>query len=157
MIYRITRKYIRQQQRHEFAFILVLSALFLSAAYQLITAKNLEGILWPVLAILLLPHPIFRACPNIRAGENCYPVIEINETAKTIKASHDAESATADISQIQNLRLQYRSGIISSIILKTHKEETLRLYGYENLEKIAETLEKLTPVENITRVKFFHH
>ncbi|OYY92852.1 MAG: hypothetical protein B7Y41_13920 [Hydrogenophilales bacterium 28-61-23] len=99
---------------------------------------------------------IFRIVKHIKEGARTYPVIDLDEASGKIVVSYKDIVVTVDITQIKNLRLQYKSERLVSTIVTTSSGEVMRLEGYENLEILAATLERFTPKERVTNAKFYH-
>lgn len=119
-------------------------------------AKSLSDMIFPVIGLLLFAPPILRTYKIIKEGAGSYPVLELNENAGKIAVSYKDVVVTVDISQIKNLRLQYKSKALASVIVTTSSGEVMRFEGYENLEVLAAALERLTPADRITNAKLYH-
>ncbi|RIX46048.1 MAG: hypothetical protein D3M94_10050 [Rhodocyclales bacterium GT-UBC] len=111
---------------------------------------------FPVIGLLLFAPPIRRTYKIIKEGAGAYPVLELDENAGKIAVSYKDVVVTVDISQIKNLRLQFKSIALASIVVTTCSGEVMRFEGYENLEVLAAALERFTPADRITNAKFYH-
>jgi len=122
----------------------------------LVNAKTASNMVYPWVGVFLFTPPIFRGYKNIKEGASRFSVIELDAVAGMITVSYKDITVTVDITQIKNLRLQYKSKRLVSVIVTTSSGEIMRLEGYENLEALASILERFTPRERITSAKFYH-
>jgi hypothetical protein len=82
----------------------------------------------------------------------------LNEDEGKIAVSHKDFFVTVDITQIEkkNLRLQYKSKAWASAIFTTNSGEVMRFEGYEDLDTLANALERLTSTDRVAHAKFCH-
>ncbi len=137
-------------------FALFLIVLSIACVGALLSAKSLSNMIFPVIGLLLFAPPILRAYRIIKEGAGSYPVLELNESAGKIAVSYKDVVVTVDITQIRNLRPQYKSRALASVIVTTSSGEVMRFEGYENLEVLVTALVRLTPADRITRAKLYH-
>ncbi len=156
MQFQITANHVKKQNRKSIHVALLLAALVAGCIAALVNAKAISNMVFPVVGILLFAPPIFRIYKHIKEGAGSYPVIELDEASGKIAVSYKDVIVTVDITQIKNLRLQYKSSLIESVIVTTSSGEVMRFEGYENLEGLASTLEHLTPKDKVTNAKFYH-
>lgn len=156
MRFQVTAEHIKRQNRKSAFFALFLIALSAACVGKLLSAKSLSDMIYPVIGLLLFASPILRTYRIIKDGAGSYPVLELNECAGKIAVSYKDVVVTVDISQIKNLRLQYKSKALESAIVTTSSGEVMRFEGYENLEALAAALERLAPADRITNAKLYH-
>ena len=58
--------------------------------------------------------------------------------------------------QVKALRFQTRFGRVKSIILKADTGQIFKLVGFENMDALIATLERLVPAEKVSRSAFLH-
>jgi hypothetical protein len=156
MRFQVTAEHIKRQNRKSAFFALFLTVLSVACLGMVLDAKSLSDMIFPVIGLLLFAPPILRTYKIIKEGAGSYPVLELNENAGKIAVSYKDVVVTVDISQIKNLRLQYKSKALASVIVTTSSGEVMRFEGYENLEVLAAALERLTPADRITNAKLYH-
>ena len=156
MRYRVTAEHIKRQNRESAFFALFMTVLSIACIGMLFDAKSLSDMVFPVIGLFLFTPPILRTYRIIKRGAGSYPVLELDENSGKISVSHKDIVVTVDISQIKNLRLQYKSKALASVILTTSSGEVMRFEGYESLEALAAALERLTPADRITNAKLYH-
>lgn len=121
-----------------------------------LSTDKISDLFFPVIGLLVFVPPIFGSYKRIREGKAAYPVLELDEPNGKAAVIYKDLKVIVDLSQIKNLRLQRKSGQLVSILVKTSSGENLRFDGYENLDALASTLERLTPKERITNASFYH-
>ncbi len=156
MRFQVTAAQIRRQNRKSAFFALFLIVLSIACMGILLSVKSLLDMIFPVIGLLLFAPPILRTYKMIKEGAGSYPVLELDENVGKIAVSYKDIVVTVDISQIKNLRLQYKSSALVSIIVTTSSGEVMRFEGYEYLEALAAALERLTPADRITNAKLYH-
>lgn len=156
MRFQVTAEHIKRQNRKSAFFALFLTVLSVACVGMLLGAKSLSDMIFPSIGLLLFAPPILRTYRIIKEGAGSYPVLELDENAGKISVSYKDVVVTVDISQIKNLRLQYKSNALASVIVTTSSGEVMRFEGYENLEVLATTLERLTPADRIANTKLYH-
>ena len=153
----VTTEHIKKQNRKSVFFALFMTVLSVACVGMLLDAKYLSDMAFPVIGLLLFTPPIRRAYKMIKEGAGAYPILELDENAGKVAVSYKDVVITVDISQIKNLRLQFKSNSLASVIVTTSSGEVMRFEGYENLEVFAAALERLTPADRITNAKLYHH
>lgn len=156
MRFQVTTEHIKKQNRKTAFFALFMALLSVACVGMLLKAKPLSDMVFPVVGLLLFTPPILRAYKIIKEGAGTYPVLELDESAGKIAVSYKDVVVTVDISQIKNLRLQFKSNALASVIITTSSGEVMRFEGYENITVLAAALERLTPAERITNAKLYH-
>ncbi|MDR1350535.1 MAG: hypothetical protein LBJ59_07145 [Zoogloeaceae bacterium] len=156
MRFQVTPEHVKRQNRKSTLFALFLVLLSAGCAGALLSAKSLLDMILPVIGLSLFVPPILKTYRIIKEGAEAYPVLELNESTGKIIISYKDVVVTVDITQIKNLRLQYKSGRLASAIVTTSSSEVMRFEGYENLEILATALERLTPSDQVTNAKLYH-
>jgi hypothetical protein len=156
MRFQVTAAHIKRQNRKSVFFALFLIVLSVTCVGMLLSAKSLSDMTFPVIGLLLFAPPILRTYRIIKEGAGSYPLLELDENTGKIAVSCKDIVVTVDISQIKNLRLQYKSNALTSAIVTTSSGEVMRFEGYENLEVLAAVLKRLTPADRITNAKLYH-
>jgi len=152
----VTPEHIKKQSRKSAFFALFMIVLSVACVGMLLDAKSLSDMVFPVIGLLLFAPPILRTYTIIKEGAGTYPVLELDESAGKIAVSYKDVVVTVEISQIKNLRLQFKSNALASVIVTTSSGEVMRFEGYESLEVLAAALERLTPADRITNAKLYH-
>jgi hypothetical protein len=82
----------------------------------------------------------------------------LNENEGRIAVCYKDVVVKVDITQIEkgNLRLHYKSKAWASAIVTTNSGEVMRFEGYEDLDTLANALERLTPTDRVAHAKFYH-
>lgn len=156
MQFHVTPTHVKQRNRKSAFVALLLAALSIGCIVSLSGAKSASGVVFPAIGLILFAPAIFRIVKHIREGARTYPVIDLDEATGKIAVSYKDIVVTVDITQIKNLRLQYKSERLVSVIVTTSSGEVMRLEGYENLEILAAALERFTPKERVTNAKLYH-
>lgn len=156
MRFRITTEYIKKQNRKLILIALLFFLLSVVSLAMLLDANSMSDIIIPIIGLYLFVPKIFKIPGTLKENAKSQPVLELNESEGKFSISHKADVVTVDIARLKNLRLQYTSKTLTSIIATTHSGNVLRLEGYENLEALASILEHLTPSNRITYAKFYH-
>lgn len=156
MRFQVTPEHVKRQNRKSTFFASFLALLSAGCVGALLSAKSLSEMIFPVIGLLLFVPPIYKTYRIIKEGAGSYPVLELNESAGKIAVSYKDVVVTVDITQIKNLRLQYKSERLASVIVTTSSGEVMRFEGYENLETLASALERLTPSDRVTSAKLYH-
>lgn len=156
MKYHISASHVKRQNRKAVYLILFFTVLIAGFIAKLASSKTIDGIFFPAIGILIFAPMIFKTYKRIKEGADAYPVVELDEVSGKIAVSYKDVIVTVDVTQIKNLRLQYKSEHLESVIVKTSSGEIMRFEGYENLDVLASNLERFTPKENITNAKLYH-
>lgn len=152
----VTTEHVKRQNRKSAAFAAFMSVLSAVCVAILFNAKSLSDMAFPLIGLWLFVPPIIRTYKIIKEGAKAYPTLELDEDAGKIAVSYKDVIVTVDISQIKNLRLQFKSNAITSVIVTTSSSEVMRFEGYEDLELLAAVLQRLTPADRITNAKLYH-
>lgn len=156
MQFHVTPTHVKQRNRKSAFVALLLVALSLGCVVSLSSAKSASDFIYPAIGLVLFVPAVVRIVKHIREGARVYPVIDLDEATGKIAVSYKDIVVTVDITQIQNLRLQYKSDCLVSAIVTTSSGEAMRLEGYENLDMLAAALERFTPKERVTNAKLYH-
>ena len=156
MIFRVSSSHIKRQSRKARYLGLFFAALIAGCIALIVNSKSISGMLLPAGGIYLFSHSIFLIYKRLKEGSDSYPVVELDEATGMIAVSHKNITVTVPLSQIDKLRLQYKSKTLESILLSTKSGQDLRFEGYENLVAIASVLERHAPKENTKVAKWYH-
>ena len=156
MEFHVSNKHVRRERNKAVYLILFLAVVFIALIAKVLSAEKISDLVYPIIGLLIFIPPIFGSYKRVREGKAAYPVLELDEPNGKIAVLHKDLKVIVDLSQINNLRLQRKSGQLVSILLKTSSGENLRFDGYENLDVLASALERLTPKESITNASFYH-
>jgi len=98
------------------------------------------------LGCLSSPRLFTETADKVRTeGDKSYPTLELDEKQGTISVAYEDVVVKVDITQIKNLRLQYKSSALESVLVTTSAGQDMRFEGYEKLDVLAESLIRLTP------------
>ena len=156
MEFHVSNKHVRRERNKAVYLILFLAVVSIALIAKVLSADKISDLVYPIICLLIFIPPIFGSYKRVREGKAAYPVLELDEPNGKIAVLHKDLKVIVDLSQINNLRLQRKSGQLVSILLKTSSGENLRFDGYENLDVLASALERLTPKESITNASFYH-
>ena len=156
MEFHVSKEHVRREGRKAIYLILFLAVVSVGLVAKGLSAEKISDLFFPIVGLLIFIPPIFGSYKRIKEGKAAYPVLELDEPNGKLAVLHKDLKVIVDLSQIKNLRLQSKSGQLVSILLKTSSGESLRFDGYENLNVLASTLERLTPKESITNASFYH-
>ncbi|WP_374352610.1 hypothetical protein [Chitinimonas sp.] len=156
MEFQISDDFVRRQGRKAVFRIVCCLAISPVLVVWALDSSSSNDKYWPIIGLVVLAAEIARSYKQISAGKSAYPVITLDEQSRRLVARHGGTEAACDLSQIVSLRLQTTSGELRSVLVKTASGEELRFVGYENLELLGASLERLTPQENIAKASIFH-
>lgn len=156
MEFHVSNEHVRRERRKAVYLILFLAVISIALIAKVLNTDKISDLVYPIIGLLVFIPPIFGSYKRVREGKAAYPVLELDEPNGKIAVLHKDLKVIVDLSQIKNLRLQRKSGLLASILVKTSSGENLRFDGYENLNVLASALERLTPKESITNASFYH-
>ncbi|WP_293639765.1 hypothetical protein [Polaromonas sp.] len=110
----------------------------------------------PAIGLYYFVQGLFGLYKKFKKGRTAYPTFEIDNESATVYVNHKNAAVSFPLSDIDKLRLQYKSGQLISILLDTKSELKLAINGYENLEAMAEVFWRFTPTCNIKVATWFH-
>ena len=153
MQFQITPEYVKKQNRKSTFFALFVAVLAIACVGMLLDAKSLSDMVFPAIGLLLFTPPMLGTYRIIKAGADAYPVLDLDESAGVLSVSCKDVVVTVEIPLLKNLRLQFKSDTLASVIVTTSAGQVMRFEGYESLEVLAAALERLTPAERTTNSK----
>jgi hypothetical protein len=156
MQFQVSPEHVKQQNRKSLFIALFLIVLSVGCVIALLRAKSLSDMVFPAIGLFMFVPSILRTYRIIKEGAGSYPVLEVNEGLGMIAVSYRDVVVSVNIAQIKNLRLQYNSKSLSPVIVTTSSSEVMRFEGYENLQELANVLERLTPPDRVTSAKLYH-
>lgn len=154
--FHVSAKHVKAQNRKAVFAMIVLVGLVIGCISLLLKAKDIGGMIFPAIGIFLFAPSIGKTYRTIKEGATSYPIVEIDNSTGKLTVKHKDISVVVDVAQSANLRVQYKSGRLMSVIVKTSSGEIMRFEGYENMEALVSFLESFTPKENITHASFYH-
>ena len=156
MEFHVSTEHVRRESRKAVYLILFLAVVSAGLVAKVLSTDKISDLFFPIIGLFVFVPPIFGSYKRIREGKAAYPVLELDEPNGKVAVLHKDLKVIVDLSQIKNLRLQRKSGVLVSILVKTSSGEDLRFDGYENLDVLASAFERLTPKESITNASFYH-
>ncbi len=151
MRYRISTPYYRKQTASHLLWMLCLVAAVLASIFYLFQASAVADYILPILGVAACSAYFIKLLRHLQLGRQGYPEIDLDKEAKTLALIQGDSRVELDISDILNLKLDYRRYQVERVQITTAVGEVLRLEGYEDLETLATALERLTPENNVTR------
>ncbi len=151
MRYRISTSYYRKQTASHLLWMLCLVAAVLASIYYLFQASAVADYILPVLGVAACSAYFIKLFRHVQLGRQAYPEVELDTGARTLTLVQDKSRVELDISDIQNLKLDYRRHQVERVQITTAAGEVLRLEGYDDLDVLTDELERLTPDGNVTR------
>lgn len=156
MEFQVSAEHVRRQTRMKtYVLIFCFLELFISVS-RLAVANNPAEYPAPLIGLLVGVFLSLAMGKQILAGKAAFPVVTLDEDKRTLTLHHQDLSGTIDLTQLASLRLQRKSGKLASIVIKTGSGQSFKFEGYENLDQLATSLERLVPGERTSKAAFFH-
>lgn len=156
MKFQVTDAYIKSQNKKTFYVTILLAALSFAVIMAIVRADKVSGMIFPAIGLYFFTQGMFGLYKKFKAGRAAYPTFEINNESATVHVNYKNTTVSFPMSDIDELRLQYRSGQLDSILLNTKSEQKLTINGYENIETMAEIFQRFAPTGNVKIAKWFH-
>ena len=156
MKFQVTDAYIKKQNKKAVYVALFFAVLCSAAILFIVRADKVSGMILPAIGLYFFAQGLFGLYKKFKEGRTAYPTFEINNESATVHVNHKNTMVSFPLSDIDKLRLQYKSGQLKSILLDTKSEQKLTINGYENLEAMAEVFRQFTPTGNVKVATWFH-
>ncbi len=122
-----------------------------------VRAEAATELLLPIVALLVFAlGGIFASYRHIKQGVDAYLAITLDESNHQAVMRFQDEIVNVDLLQVKYLRFQTRFGRIKSAILKADTGHIFKLIGFEDMEVLIATLERLVPAERVSSSAFLH-
>lgn len=156
MQFHISEQKIRKDRHRSILLIVVLLCLSVALLGKATLIDKGADLLLPIVGLLIFAPAIYVSYRHIQQGAAAYPSLTLDEENHQIAVCH--QGAVVKIALLQNtsLRLQSRFGRVASIIVKTDAGQILKFAGYDNMETLVATLERLMPADKISSTSFLH-
>jgi len=156
MKFQVTDAYIKNQNKKAAYAALLLAVFSCAVIVTIVRADKISGMILPAIGLYFFTQGLFGLYKKFKEGRTAYPTFEINNESATVHVNHKNTTVSFPLSDIDKLRLQYKSGQLDSILLNTKSEQKLTINGYENLEAMAEVFQRFTPTGNVKVATWFH-
>ncbi|MFC1536817.1 hypothetical protein ACFL48_03250, partial [Pseudomonadota bacterium] len=156
VVFKVTDTYIKSQNREAIYLALFLSVLIIALIMVIVNSEELFDMILPAIGLYFIGQPMIGIYTKLKEGRNAYPTFMIDNESAMVHVNHKNTTVSFPLSDIENLRLQYRSGSLESILFSTKSEQKITINGYENIESMAEVFRRFAPAENVKVVKWFH-
>lgn len=156
MKFQVTDAHIKNQNKKAVYLAMLLAVLSCAVIVAIVRADKVSGMIFPAIGLYFFTQGLFGLYKKFKEGRAAYPTFEINNESATVHVNHKNTTISFPLSDIDKLRLQYKSGQLVSILLNTKSEQKLTIDGYENLETMAEVFQRFTPTGNVKVATWFH-
>ena len=152
----VSDAHVKRQARNAVWMGLFLVAPLAGCIALLIGAKKISDMVFPAIGIYLFAQGLWEMFKRVREGAASYPAVELDGPAGRLTVSHNNLTVTMPLDQIKSLRLQYKSGKLTSVLANTRSSGMVRFEGYEHLDMLADALKQYVPIEQIKHATFYH-
>ena len=152
----VSEQKVRKDRRWAIGLMLVLLLGSLAMLAQAVRAEAATDLLLPVVAILFFAIGIFASYRHIKQGVDAYLAVTLDESNHQAVMRFQGEIVHVDLLQVSYLRFQTRFGRIKSAILKADTGHIFKLIGFEDMDVLIATLERLVPAERVRSSAFLH-
>ena len=156
MHFQVTNEHVSRQNRKSVYLTIFLLLLSAGCVAALFNAASVSNKLFSLIGLFVFAQTIYRTYKVRKEGDKSYPTLELDEKQGALSVAYEDVVVKVDITQIKNLRLQYKSSVLESVLVTTSAGQDMRFEGYENLEVLAESLKRLTPADRVSNAKFYH-
>lgn len=156
MQFLVSEQKVRKDRRWAVALIVVLLLCCVALLVKALQVSAASELMLPVAGLLILALTIFVTFNHIKQGLAAYPALMLDEEKHQAVVSFRDEVANIDLLQVKYLRFQTRFGRVKSIILKADNGQIFKLVGFEKMDVLIATLERLVPAERVSRSAFLH-
>lgn len=152
----VSEQKVRKDRRWAIGLVLVLLLGSLAMLVQAVRAEAAAELLLPVAVLLVLGLGIFASYRHIKQGVDAYLAVTLDESNHQAVMHFQDEIVNVDLLQVNYLRFQTRFGRIKSAILKADTGHIFKLIGFEDMDVLIATLERLVPAERVRSSAFLH-
>ena len=152
----VSEQKVRKDRRWAIGLVLVLLLGSLAMFVQAVRAEAATELLLPVVVLLLFSLGIFASYRHIKQGMGAYLAVTLDENNHQAVMRFQDEIVHVDLLQVKYLRFQTRFKRIKSAILMADTGHVFKLTGFENMDLLIATLERLVPAEKVSRSAFLH-
>lgn len=156
MNFRVSDAYIKKQNKNAIYTILFFAIPVCLFAFLALSTHKSSSIGLLIVGSFIFAQLLIVIYKKFKDGRAAYPTFEINNESQTVYVRHKNTTVSFPLSDIEKLRLQYRSEQIESIFFNTKSGQQFTIKGYENIEAMAEVFQQFTPTGKVKRVKWFH-
>lgn len=156
MKFQVTDVYIKSQNKKAIYTALFLAVLICTVIVAIVNADKISGMIIPAIGLYLFVQGMLGIYKKFKEGRAAYPTFEINNETATVHVNHKNTTVSFPLSDIESLRLQYRSGQLESILLNTKSDQKLTINGYENIESMANVFQRFASPDKVKVAKWFH-
>lgn len=152
----VSEQKVRKDRRWAIALVLVLLLGSLAMLAQAVRAEAATELLLPVVALFVFALGVFASYRHIKQGVDAYLAVTLDESNHQAVMHFQGEIVNVDLLQVNYLRFQTRFGRIKSAILKADTGDIFKLIGFEDMDVLIATLERLVPTERVSSSAFLH-
>lgn len=152
----VSEQKVRKDRRWAIGLMLVLLLGSLAMLVKAVRAEAASELLLPIVALLVFALGIFASYRHIKQGVDAYLSITLDESNHQAVMRFQDEIVNVDLLQVKYLRFQTRFGRIKSAILKADTGHIFKLIGFEDMDVLIATLERLVPAERVSSSAFLH-
>ncbi|MGI6409366.1 MAG: hypothetical protein ACOX0Y_11920 [Thiopseudomonas sp.] len=156
MQFYISEQKVRKDRRWTIVLLAVLLLSSLAMLVKAVQAEAASDLLLPIAALFIFALGIFASYRHIQQGKAAYPVVTLDEQNHQAVVNYNNAVVHVNLLQVKALRFQTRFGRVKSIILKADTGQIFKLVGFENMDALIATLERLVPAEKVSRSAFLH-
>lgn len=156
MKFQVADAYIKSQNKRAIYTALFFTVIICAVIVSIVSADKVSGMILPAIGLYVLVQAMLGMYKKFKQGRAAYPTFEINDESAMVHVNDRNTTVSFPLSDIERLRLQYRSGQLESILLNTKSDQKLTINGYENIEAMAEVFQQFTPTGNVKVAKWFH-
>lgn len=156
MQFHVSAQKVNKDRRWATGLILVLGLCCVALLIKAVQVEAASDLMLPIAGLLILALTIFVTFRHIQQGAAAYPSLALDEEKHQATLSYNGAVVPVDLLQVKNLRFQTRFGRVKSIVLKADTGEIFKLAGFENMDVLIATLERLVPADRVSRTAFLH-
>ena len=156
MQFQISEQKLRKDRRWSIVLIVVLLLCCIALLVKATQVQAGSELLFPVAGLLILAVAIFATYNHIRQGVAAYPSLTLDEENHQVAVSYNKATVNVNLLQVKSMRFQTRFGRVKSIVLRADTGQIFKLVGFENMDVLIATLERLVPADRVSRSAFLH-
>lgn len=156
MQFHISEQKLRKDRRWAMVLMAVLVLCCIVLLVRAVQANAASELLLPVAGLLIFAVAIFASYNHIKQGAAAYPALTVDEENHQVAVRYNGAIVNVDLLQVKSMRFQTRFGRVKSIILKADTGQIFKLVGFEGMDTLIATLERLVPADKVSRSAFLH-